>query len=100
MSEQNDPTRRSSRIPEFATKEEEAQFWDTHSFTDYLNELEPVKIRFAKNLSNPLTVRLDPQDRAEVTRRAKTQGIGPSTLIRMWVKERLRREADAEPAHP
>lgn len=71
MSEQHDPTRRPSRIPEFATKEEEALFWDTHSFTDYLDELEPVEIRFAKNLSNPPAVRLDPQDSAKVTRRSK-----------------------------
>ncbi|MCC7353963.1 MAG: hypothetical protein IT330_09415, partial [Anaerolineae bacterium] len=25
-----------SKIPEFATREEEAEFWDTHDFTDYL----------------------------------------------------------------
>jgi len=98
MSEQTPSVRRPRRIPEFATKDEEAEFWDTHSFTDYLDELEPVDIRFAKNLSSPLAVRFDPRDRAELTRRAKEQGIGPSTLVRMWVKERLKRETEAEAA--
>jgi hypothetical protein len=41
-----------------------------------------------------LSVRLDPQDRMELTRRVKEQGIGPSTLIRIWVKERLKQEAE------
>lgn len=90
------PTEAHGRIPAFQNVEEEAAFWDTHSVTDFPDELEPVRVRIVKNLSNPLTVRLDPRDRAELTRRAKARGIGPSTLVRMWVKERLQREAEAE----
>jgi hypothetical protein len=86
-------TRKKSRIPDFATREEEAAWWDTHSITDYLDELEPVEVRFAKNLSNPMAVRLDPEDRVELNRRAKELGVGPSTLVRMWVRERLRQGA-------
>ena len=96
MSTPQDTARPPRRIPDFATREEEAAWWDTHSITDYLDELEPVRARFAKNLSNPLAVRLDPRDRIELTRRAKELGIGPSTLIRMWVRERLRHEAASE----
>ena len=97
MTNHQPSAQRPSRIPEFATRDEEAAWWDRHDFTDYLDELEPVTMRFAKNLSAPLTVRLDPADRAKLTQRAKAQGIGPSTLIRMWVKERLRQDAEAEP---
>lgn len=79
-----------SRIPEFATRAEEAEFWDTHDFTDFLDELRPVQVRVAKNLSQGLNVRLDQSDREELDRRAREQGIGPSTLVRMWIKERLR----------
>ncbi len=82
------PTR--SRIPDFASKEEETAFWDSHDFTEFLDETRPVTLRVAKHLSDGLTVRLDPRDRDEINRRAQEQGIGPSTLIRMWVKERLR----------
>ncbi len=99
MRMQQKEERPSRRIPDFATREEEAAWWDSHSITDYLDELEPVKVRFARNLSNPLAVRFDPRDRAELTRHAKAKGIGPSTLIRMWVKERLRLEGEAESRH-
>jgi CopG antitoxin of type II toxin-antitoxin system len=89
------PTPAHGRIPAFQNVEEEAAFWDIHSVTDFPDELHPERVRVNKRLSAPLTVRLDPVDRAELARRAKEQGIGPSTLIRMWVKERLRQDADA-----
>jgi predicted DNA binding CopG/RHH family protein len=82
-----------SRIPEFQSREEEAEFWDTHDITDYLDELQPVEVRFAPNLSSGMTVRLDPTDREALGRIAAERGIGPSTLARMWIKERLREEA-------
>jgi len=33
----------------------------------------------------------------ELERRAAEQGIGPSTLVRMWIKDRLRQVADQSP---
>lgn len=81
-----------SRIPEFKTIEEEARWWDTHDITDYLDELKPVKVRFAKNLSNGLTIRLDPSTLTKLRKQAKEKGIGPTTLIRMWVLERLHKQ--------
>jgi hypothetical protein len=36
-------TPRPSRIPDFQSIEEEAEWWDTHDFTDYLDELRPVR---------------------------------------------------------
>ena len=44
-------------IPEFASREEEARFWDTHDMADYWDEFKPVKVRFAKNLSEGLHIR-------------------------------------------
>lgn len=49
-----------SRIPAFSSREEEAAWWDTHDITDYLDELKPVNVRFAKNLSEGRTVHPDP----------------------------------------
>jgi hypothetical protein len=87
------PQATTSRIPQFNSREEEAAWWDSHDITDYLDELTPVRVRFAKNLSEGLTIRLDPKTMQELRERAKRQGIGPTTLIRMWVMERLRAEA-------
>jgi hypothetical protein len=87
------PTEPHGRIPAFQNIEEEAAFWDTHSFTDFTDESSLVEVAVSKNLSDPVTVRLDAEDRADVARRAKAIGVGPSTLVRMWVKEHLKREA-------
>ena len=79
------------RIPEFATIEEEASFWNTHSTADYEDEFKPVRVRFAKNLSEGLTIRLDPDTLEKVRAEAHERGIGATTLIRMWVLEHVRK---------
>ena len=81
---------KSKRIPEFASIEEEAAFWDTHSTADYEHEFRPVRTRFAKRLSSGVTIRLDPDTLKQLRTMAQEKGIGPTTLIRMWVLERLR----------
>lgn len=81
-----------SRIPEFSSREEEAAWFDTHDMADYQDEFKTVKARFAKNLSEPLSIRFDPEVLAELRARAKEKGIGPTTLARMWVLERLQGE--------
>ncbi|MBI4772466.1 MAG: hypothetical protein HY784_19055 [Chloroflexi bacterium] len=40
------------KIPEFDTFEDIAEFWDTHDFSDYIDETEPVEIEV--NLGNRL----------------------------------------------
>ena len=79
-----------SRIPEFKNRDEEARWWETHSLADYQNEFKTVKVRFAKNLSEGLHIRLDPETLMKLRVEAKEKGIGPTTLVRMWVKEQLR----------
>ena len=82
-------TTKPSRIPEFASIEEEAEFWDTHSTADFEHEFRPVGVRFAKQLSEGITIRLDPETLQKVRSLAQMKGIGPTTLIRMWILERL-----------
>ena len=78
-----------SRIPEFANYEEEAKWFETHSIADYMDEFKTVKARFAKNLSEGLHIRLDPDALMELRNEAKEKGIGPTTLARMWILEQL-----------
>lgn len=80
---------RPSRIPKFASVEEEAKFWDTHDFTEFWDESQPVNLRIAKNLSEGITIRLDPATTSQLRAEAAKKGIGPTTLVRMWVIERL-----------
>jgi predicted DNA binding CopG/RHH family protein len=86
---------KAKRIPEFASIEEEAAFWDTHSTADYEDEFKPVRARFAKRLSTGVTIRLDPDTLKKLRSMAQERGIGPTTLIRMWVLERLKEKQSA-----
>lgn len=88
MSEHTTP--KPSRIPQFSSYEEEAEFWDTHDTTDFEDEFKPVRVRFAKNLSEGITIRLDRDTLDQLRSRAREKGIGPTTLARMWILERLR----------
>ena len=82
--------KRKSRIPEFSSYNEEAKWWETHNLVDYQDEFKTVKARFAKNLSEGLHIRLDPDALIELRNEAKEKGIGPTTLARMWILEQLR----------
>jgi hypothetical protein len=83
-----------SRIPRFKSIAEEAAFWDTHSLADFADELEPVAdVRFVvmrAGPKKPLTVRLPEDTLKTLTQHAHAQGVGASTLVRMWILERLR----------
>ncbi len=91
-----------SRIPRFKTIEEEAQFWDTHSTADFEDEFEEVKdVKFVVRRSpvdKALTVRVDRDTFVRLAEEARTQGIGPTTLVRMWILEHLR-EIKEKTAH-
>lgn len=90
------PTEPHGRIPAFRNVEEEAAFWDTHDFTEFAGESHSVEVTVGQELAERLTLRLDRDDRELLTKQARARGIGPSTLARMWLKERLRQEASAE----
>lgn len=83
-------TNRRDPIPgKEATRAELAEFWDTHSFADYWDELKPIKVRFAKNLSEGATIRFDTTTLTKLRKVASKKGMGPTTLARMWIMERL-----------
>lgn len=92
------PTEARGRIPAFNSIEEEAAFWDSHDTTEFSDEFTPVKLTVGSELAEKLTLRLEKTDRDALTQRARKLGVGPSTLARMWIKEQLRTEAEAEAA--
>jgi hypothetical protein len=82
-------TKSKSRIRAFKSVQEEAEFWDSHNFTDFLDELKPVKVRVSQNLSHITHMRFDEQTFADVETEANKKKISARNLIRMWVMERL-----------
>jgi len=84
--------RNKSRIPKFKSYKEEGEFWDTHSFADYLDEMTPVKLRFIpKSVKrDTLTIRLSSSLKKKIADLAKYHDVSPSSLIRMWIAEKIR----------
>lgn len=80
-------------IPKFKNEQEEAEFWATHSTADYWNEWEPVDEVYErpddKKEKYVVSIRLDVDDLDKLKKIAKSQGIGHTTLIRMWIKQNL-----------
>ncbi len=81
-----------TRIPKFKTREEEAEFWDTHDTADFEAEFTPVRALFAKNLSQGMTIRFDAKTLEQLRSQAAEQGMGPTTLARSWILERLKKQ--------
>lgn len=77
------------RIPTFHSIEEEAAFWDSHDTTEYEGEFTSVTVR-PKKLEHVLPVRFDTQTITELQHQASEKGIGATTLVRMWILERLK----------
>ena len=83
-----------SRIPRFKSLEEEAQFWETHDTTEFEDEFVEVKLKVARPLIHTLAVRLDARTIDRLAAIARQKGLGPSTLARMWLLERLDQEPE------
>jgi len=91
---------RDQPIPIFKNEAEAAAFWDTHSPEDYPNEFEEVPTRFSRPLiKRGLTIKLSEDTIRELREVAEDKGIGPTTLVRMWVLEHLRQERGSSTRH-
>lgn len=88
------PTPPDGPVPAFNSIEEEAEFWDTHDLTEFIKEDgEEIEVVLGPELRRPVTVRFDAEDREALDRRAEELGVEPAELVRMWVAERLHKEA-------
>ena len=76
-------------IKPFKTLEEEANFWDTHSVLDEINDGTLVGFHQAKK-SDTITLRIDKNSLQKLREDAFQKGIGPTTLARMWIMEKLK----------
>lgn len=77
-------------IPQFATREEEAEFWDTNDFTDYWDELEPANLEAGPNVASSILVSLDGDSLSQIYQHADAKGVNVEYLVRTWILERLK----------
>jgi hypothetical protein len=75
-------------IPEhFESLEAAADFWDTHSLTDYIDEFREVK-----NVTidlNPRRLRLEDELARRIGQLARQRGVSSETLVNLWVQQKL-----------
>jgi predicted DNA binding CopG/RHH family protein len=78
------------KIPHTDSIAELARFWDTHDLTDFEDELEEVREPvFERRSEETVTIHLPVEEVEAVKRLAQSRGVGPATLIREWVLEKL-----------
>jgi predicted DNA binding CopG/RHH family protein len=84
-----------AKLPQFVSEQDEAEFWDTHDSTDFLDETEAVDSTFvdARPAKKQISLRLDPAVIEQIKKVAHTKGVGYQTLIRMWVMEQVQKTA-------
>jgi hypothetical protein len=76
-------------LPALASLQEEAAYWDTHSFDEQWDQGEPARVVNGKKYVEGITVRFPTQAMVQLREKAEKTGIGTGSLIRMWVLERL-----------
>jgi hypothetical protein len=78
------------RIPTTDSIQVLADFWDTHSVTDFDDQLEEVSEPvFGRQLAHTVRVPFSAEERQAVRRIAASRGLQEAALIREWVKEKL-----------
>lgn len=80
-----------SKIPTFRSLEDEAKFWDTHSFADYWDEMDDVDliVELNKPRDETLVIRMQKKLKDRIERFAQKKGVTVSTLARLWFAEKL-----------
>lgn len=86
-------TKKVKRLPDFdrMSYEEEANWWDTHDLGDYWHEFKDVDIVFdlEKPRDETVVLRVQKDIKDKVDKLARSRGLNLSTLIRMWILEKL-----------
>jgi predicted HicB family RNase H-like nuclease len=102
MSEQSDykgpkyPTQAHGSIPAFHSYEEEAAWWDETDTgaPEFEDEFTSVQVRHRRGYTKQLMFRVDEETDQELEQLAEERGIKKATLVRIFVRERLRQERE------
>ena len=79
---------RDSLPDHFATPDEAAEFWDTHSSAEYEEYFQEV--HFEVDLrGRTQEVRVEDRLMREVRKIARQRGVRPETLVNLWLQEKV-----------
>ncbi len=80
-----------AKLPRLKSEEEIHKFWKTRSATAFKEDLHPVKAKYVgRQRKRLVSVRLDEETLTSIQKFADEQGIGYATVMRMWLKEKVR----------
>ena len=85
MSENSD-TQKSS-ISKTGTREEIAEYWDSHSLADHWEQTHEVE--FEIRAQRPCRITVDAEIYERLEEQARMQGVTPETLVNQWLSEHL-----------
>lgn len=79
------------QIPKFRNEDEEAEFWNTHDSTQYLDWSKARRVRFPnlKPSSTPISIRLPSYMISELKVKANRLDIPYQTLIKQAIAKEL-----------
>ena len=78
-------------LPEFSkmTLEEISRFWDSHDSSDFWGQMEEVKVSHKPRANRCVSLRIPLDDLQRIKRIAAHKGLGHTTVMRSWVREKL-----------
>ena len=81
------------KFPDFnkMSYEEEANWWDSHDFTKFWDATKKVEMVFELDKPRDETVilRVQKEIKEQLDKLARSRGLNLSTLVRMWMMEKL-----------
>ncbi|MBM4334047.1 MAG: hypothetical protein FJ117_22995 [Deltaproteobacteria bacterium] len=79
-------------MPEFKTKKEERDFWETHSSVDYWDDMEECDDSFKRLKLKSISLKLDPGLLKRIRIIAHKRGLSYNAMIRYLLSKGIERE--------
>lgn len=94
MTAPRNATRAPDAMPNFASFAEERAFWDTHDFTDYVDEWTRIASPPATSVAHSVSFELDIETLSSLIELGKQRGVEPLALAAQWLAERVAAERE------
>ncbi len=90
-------TQQTHKIPDFKSRQEMAEWFDTHDMTDYKDEFRPIEVVYEleKPKQETIVVRLHKGVKDQLAGIARAKGLNISSLARMWLMEHMQEKRKA-----
>lgn len=87
-------TKKQYTIPKFANEDEEAEFWATHDFMDYVDTSKRVAFDFLhlRPSTKSITIRLPESLLHSIKQLARKKDVPYQSLMKLFLSERIQME--------